>query len=249
MKIYKKEINVSAKRYIVGFDVEWTKNYHAKHGNKPFCFSFVYVDDREDLSFPDTKLDFGFFSYYIDKVSEAEFLCKAANKCAQIFLTSPNNIFVGHQFSSDLAVLLSYRKNLKLTHLASIRSKWRSRHEDWKRREGEIEVFDTRYDLPIRGKSHRLVDVCQEWRLNVTQPELKGSMTRMQNDFYTSRSELIKEKLTVLNLRHSLSSILLYLLFSKGHNLQNSINVNKIIFNNVSCLFSYVKGDEFKELL
>jgi hypothetical protein len=55
-------------------------------------------------------------------------------------------------------------------------------YELWRTRRGtDSRVFDTRYDidhLPI-GASRRLVDICDELKLDVTQPELaRGYMTK-----------------------------------------------------------------------
>lgn len=51
------------------------------------------------------------------------------------------------------------------------------------------------------------VDVCAELRLDVTQPELRGSsMTALHRRWPQDGDVAAREKITVLNLRHSLST-------------------------------------------
>jgi len=112
--------------------------------------------------------------------------------------------------------------------------------------------FDTRYDLDclLKGKSRRLVDVCAECNMKVTQPEITSSMTKMQNDFLVTQDYTIMERLAILNIRHSLSAAILYSLFSSTpHNSQGTINVNRILYNNIRNHFEYVRGEKFKELI
>lgn len=53
----------------------------------------------------------------------------------------------------------------------------------------------------------------------------------------------------VLNIRHSLSSALLYLIAKARNKPVRAVNVNKILFHNLNGHFSYVNGDEFRALL
>jgi hypothetical protein len=56
-------------------------------------------------------------------------------------------------------------------------------------------------------QSRRLVDVCADLRLDVTQPELRGtSMTALHRRWLELADTTAREKITVLNLRHSLST-------------------------------------------
>jgi hypothetical protein len=70
-------------------------------------------------------------------------------------------------------------------------------------------VIDTRFDAGhlLSGTSRRLVDVCGELRLDVTQPELaRKSMTALHRDWLEHGDTEARERVTVLNLRHSLST-------------------------------------------
>ncbi|MCA1681975.1 MAG: hypothetical protein LC700_02295, partial [Actinobacteria bacterium] len=103
-------------------------------------------------------------------------------------LTSANDVvhtafraadqITGHQFTSDLAVLANASPD-PLPAVATARETWldRRNHDLADRR-----VLDTRYDTGhvLSCRSRRLVDVCTELRLDVTQPELRGtSMTAL----------------------------------------------------------------------
>lgn len=84
----------------------------------------------------------------------------------------------GHQFTSDLGVLANASPN-PLPAVTTARETWldRRNHDPADRR-----VIDTRYDTDhvLNCRSRRLVDVCTELRLDVTQPELRGtSMTAL----------------------------------------------------------------------
>jgi len=74
-------------------------------------------------------------------------------------------------------------------------------------------------------------------------------MTQMQNDFYRTQNKEIMEKLSVLNLRHSLSAALLYSCFVQGYKPASSVNVNKIIYKNLRGCFEYIQDEQFKRLI
>lgn len=61
-----------------------------------------------------------------------------------------------------------------LTSVGTLRDAWRQRRAS---RPAYPRVIDTRYDVGhlLSGTSRRLVDVCSELRLDVTQPELRGA--------------------------------------------------------------------------
>jgi hypothetical protein len=72
-------------------------------------------------------------------------------------------------------------------------------------------VLDTRYDAGhlLAGASRRLVDVATELGLDVTQPELRGSsMTKLHRAWIDTGAVQARERISVLNLRHSLSTAL-----------------------------------------
>jgi hypothetical protein len=240
-----KPLRIIPSETVVSFDLEWTKNYRIPNGNQPFCFSFVYLALPVKLAAIE-KLDFGFISQYVERKDEIPQLVAAAN---QIFgcLTQHRLTIIGHQLSSDLSVLLRYDPRLPLPNLVDLKQAWQNRRQLGDR---ALRVFDTRYDLEsfLTGKSRRLVDVCVECQLEVTQPELKASMTKMQNDFYQTQDKRIMERLAVLNIRHSLSAALLYLYFRCQHRSTRIVNVNKIIHTNLRNHFNYVTENHFTDL-
>jgi hypothetical protein len=233
-------------KVIVGLDVEWTKNYHITNGNRAFCFSLVSVkQDRYELSLLEQELTFGFHLDYAESEEECQQLCQHADRLVALAL-SEQNVIVGHQFSSDISVLLACADG-SLPAIEALQYAWRTRNQSQKR--STVKVFDTRYDLGTpKEESHRLVDVCNSWNLAVTQPEIAGSMTKMQRDFYSNQSSLILEKIAVLNLRHSLSSILLYL-FHLYERPICTININEILYRNLAGKFDYVESASFRALL
>ena len=243
MIIKEKKIPV-ANTIIVSYDLEWTKNYKIKNGNKPFCFSFVYFDlstSIKDLE----SLDFGFCSYYIEKNEEIPDLIKISDDILSDFLKK-KCIILGHQISSDISVLVN--------HSPEITPKFQELKELWHKRKTETEypvIFDTRYDLDrmLENKSRRLVDVCTELNLDVRQPELKGSMTKMHNDFIENGKTELMEKLSVLNIRHSLSAAILYLYYNLEAKEIPYLNINKVVKSNLSPYYDYINSDSFENLL
>ena len=217
-------------------DFEWTKNYKIKNGNKPFCFSFVFCKSSDLLNGAEDKLMFDFILNYIENFDEIPILINNANSILKRIMEK-NYILVGHQLSSDISVAINNSKNNNSDNIKILRAKWKKRKNAGI--DTHLKIFDTRFDLGsfLIGKSRRLVDVCQECNLDVTQPELKSSMTKMQNIFFEKHDLSIMEKLSVLNIRHSLSSTLLYHLYSKQERLDKCFNVNKALFNNLRKYF------------
>lgn len=235
---------------VVSFDLEWVKNYRIKDGNRPFCFSFVYCLLPKNIFLVDEQFEFGFHSYYIEHEDEIPALVKIANQICGDFLSLGNFAVVGHQLSSDIAVLINYLKQERLEHIVLLKQMWKTR--DRKGIPGKGRVFDTRYDMAsmLTGKSRRLVDVCDEFGLEVSQPELGSfSMTQMHRCFLENRDYSIAQKLSVLNIRHSLSAALLYILFFQGMKPERAICVNKMLYKNLHPYFEYVNGDGFAMLL
>lgn len=248
MKVYQSELATMGTPLIVGFDVEWTKNYQMRNANKAFCFSLVRVSMNSpcDVNAIEHQLLFDFVLGYSESEAECQQLCQVADHNISRIL-SPHNIIVGHQFSSDVSVLLAC-SDCSLPSIEELQHAWRTRHHHSEER--AVGVFDTRYDLPTskHSASNKLVHVCPEWNLIVTQPEIKGSMTKMQREFYLKRQLLTLEKIAVLNLRHSLSSILLYLFQSLGYP-KSAVNVNAILYRNLREHFAYVRSESFVSLL
>ncbi len=231
------------KNKIVSFDVEWTKNYRIKKGNKSFCFSLVFFDNFSKKLVKEEDIRFGFQMAYAQNLLEIKKITTLAEEKLSFFLKN-NFLFIGHQLCSDLSVLRAYgSQSHNLIKLQKI----------WKRRKSPnySRLFDSRFDIKtLKNKSRRLVDVCEELNLIVTQPELKGSsMTSMQNNFYNTKEKLLYEKIAVLNIRHSLSTGLIYLLLTKKIKWLRKINVNQILYNNIKDDFSYINSPEFIQLL
>jgi hypothetical protein len=231
---------------VLGFDLEWTKNYRVRSGNKPFCFSFVYFAPSVDLADVEA-LEFGVVSRYVECEIESPHLIQAADRILGD-LMQKKLVVVGHQCSSDMTVLIGNTSGLRPDHFVRLRQAWRNRRHA--QPDSALAVFDTRYDLDsfLAGKSRRLVDVCTECNLDVTQPEIKSSMTGMQRDFYRTQDSGIRQRLTVVNIRHSLSAALLYCYFRRGYKPAKTVNVNKIIYNNLQNHLDYVREQQFEAL-
>src|SRR4051794_33466275 len=188
-------------------DVEWTKNYRIKNGNKPFCYSVVYVAVPKSANPTDlVELPFTYTSVYIQDPDETAELLSSANAAVRTAFASADHV-TGHQFTSDLGVLANASAT-PLPDVAAARAHWLDRRaEDL----ADRRVIDTRYDTDhvLTCTSRRLVDVCTELRLDVTQPELRGtSMIALHRAYLEQRSEQARERVSVLNLRHSLSTAL-----------------------------------------
>lgn len=240
---------------LIGFDAEWTKNYKIKNGNVPFCFS-ILVLDRQELSLDrleDGNIHFEYIQYYCEDKHEFEELVMLAEEwSSKILKVLDNCVLCGHQISSDFSVLhnIGMASGVEsLVYLEKIRDEWRRRKEKY-----PVHIVDTRYDIvqDFLGKSRRLVDMCNDFEMDVTQPELKkSSMTKLQNCFYDSKDEHIYEKIAVMNLRHSLCAVLLYWLNERSENIyqRKHININKSVYKCLKDDFRWVSSEEFSMLL
>jgi hypothetical protein len=192
-------------RLVASVDVEWSKNYRITGGNRAFCYSIVWLavpasDQPVRLS---AGLPFWATSRYLDRDGERPELVEAA--AADIGAAAETaDLVVGHQLCSDLAVLAANAGAAVPAALTVARQAWHDRRTHTARR-----VVDTRFDTGhvLSNPSRRLVDVCGELRLDVTQPELAGkSMTALHRDWLERGDVEARERVTVLNLRHSLSA-------------------------------------------
>lgn len=232
-------------RFMVALDVEWTKNYNIHNGSRPFCYSMVLLhwpQDGDDLaSYPTT---FGFKSVYVTQADDEAALIASFDRDLQAWLAS-DSVLTGHQLSSDLSVVKNAVTGARLSGVENAYGLWRTRRGE------DSRVFDTRYDvdhLPL-GASRRLVDVCGDLKLNVTQPELaRGSMTKLQRDFLEHGDELIREQLLTLNVRHSLSTALVACL-GLGLVGMGAQNVNQLMHQEMWDLVEYVRSNQFETLL
>ena len=191
---------------VAAIDVEWSKNYRVRGGNVPFCYSVVWLALPARAT---SRPGYGRVLVHLrlragrqrDRRSGRQ---RRQPRCVPDLEHA--SLIAGHQLCSDLAVLAAARRR------AAAR-----RH----RRRGGVaaapastlpagpRLLDTRYDAGhvLRCQSRRLVDVCADLRLDVTQPELRGtSMTALHRRWLERGDTTAREKITVLNLRHSLST-------------------------------------------
>lgn len=234
---------------LASIDTEWTKNYKVKNGNKPFNFSIIFFKDSDDVEdVIREKYKFKFFSAYIDEQSEVVDLINLLNKHLD-----PSRVkkLVGHQVISDLYTFVNFSKVLEGVNVENIKT-WISYFDE---RKTNNRIFDTRFDIKdrLKGESRKLVDVCYEMRLRnqedrFKQPELNKSMTALQNEFMQTHDMRIREKLSVMNLRHNLSSVLVYLLYQTNTFLDGFVNTNRILRENLLDYFDYVGSNSFGKL-
>ena len=193
-------------RLVASVDVEWSKNYRITNGNRAFCYSIVWLampasDDPLTLT---SGLPFWSTSVYLDRDDERlELVALAAADIGAAAQTA--DLMVGHQLCSDLAVLAANAGAAVPAALTAARQAWHDRRAEASGRR----VVDTRFDAGhvLCNASRRLVDVCGELRLDVTQPELaRKSMTALHRDWLERADVEARERVTVLNLRHSLST-------------------------------------------
>jgi hypothetical protein len=203
---------------LASVDVEWTKNYRIRNGNVPFCYSIAYLavptrGGTMDLA----SLPFQVTSRYVEDPDETGALVTAAAEEISDALARAQ-LVVGHQLSSDLAVLQAAGAVRGVPPACTVqvqhaRDLWRARRQPT-RPARTAKVVDTRYDADhvLTGSSRRLVDVCTDLALDVTQPELRGaSMTAVHRRWLDRHDHEARERITVLNLRHSLSAALVAL--------------------------------------
>lgn len=190
---------------IASIDVEWTKNYRIKNGNRPFCYSIVWLDmPVRDTSADVAALPVGYTSVYIEEAGQTADLVRSAAATLRTAADSAD-IVTGHQLCSDLAVL-DANADQPQQSLAQARAAWKQRRTP---ADDQPRYLDTRFDAGhlLTGASRRLVDVCTELGLDVTQPELRGtSMTALHRRWIEQADDQAREKISVLNVRHSLST-------------------------------------------
>ena len=112
--------------------------------------------------------------------------------------------------------------------------------------------MDTRYDAGhvLACASRRLVDVCTDLRLEVTQPELRGtSMTALHRRWLETQDVTAREKISVLNLRHSLSTALVAAHAAGLGHWRGRLNVNRLLAAGLGGAFGWLADPEFTALL
>lgn len=223
----------------VAVDVEWTKNYQIKNGNVPFCYSIVWLTSGP------AGLGFRYMSAYVEHADETQDLIKAADHDLGELADTPT-LIAGHQLCSDLATLANAARQAT-PGVEALRQRWRSR----KNTSLQAPLVDTRYDIGhlLDGPSRRLVDVCTELQLDVTQPELRGtSMTALHRRWLHGQDPHARERITVLNLRHSLSTALLTRHLD-GEARPRGVNVNRMLFQHLADTIGWTRTPDFARLL
>jgi len=251
MKIIRNIDDEELKEYkCISLDTEWTKNYKIKNGNKPFAFSIIFFNDNiKNIDIINENLQFKFISVYVDNDEEFPQLINLLNKYLD---SNKYNLLVGHQVISDLHTFVHYSEHYNDINSDNI-AKWISYFKD---RKNNNRIFDTRFDIKNRltTKSRRLVDVCFDMKVRnqkdlYKQPELNKSMTTLHHEFIQKKDYFIREKLSVMNIRHNLSSILVYELYKNNLYLEKFININRILYKNLTTYFSYVETEAFKDIM
>jgi hypothetical protein len=236
-------------RLAAAIDVEWSKNYRIRGGNVPFCYSVVWLP--LPASSTSTILDtarFWYTSAYVEDTSQCRDLVAGADT-ALACLMGNARLIAGHQLCSDLAVLAAAAAGARPPAIAAAAAAWRQRRQE---PSGQPRFLDTRYDAGhvLTCQSRRLVDVCADLRLEVTQPELRGtSMTALHRRWLELGDIPAREKITVLNLRHSLSTAMVAARAAGLAHWQPGLNVNKVLAAELSAAFGWLAHPVFTALL
>jgi hypothetical protein len=230
-------------------DVEWTKNYRVRNGNIPFCYSLVTIAipaHPADQPVPTEDLTVEFTSAYVQHADETQALIHRADADLNRALGRVRYL-VGHQLSSDLAILTNAATS-PLPAVTRARTAWAARHQP---AVNGSTILDTRYDTDtvLRCTSRRLVDVCTDLGLDVTQPELRGSMTAMHRTWLATGDPELRERLTVLNLRHSLSTALVALYALGMVRWPPGLNVNRVLYQHLVGRYAWLDSPTFQRLL
>jgi hypothetical protein len=232
---------------VASVDVEWSKNYRVKNGNIPFCYSVIWL--TTPASGPPVSLDeigFRYLSVYVEDPAETQDLIASADHSLRHVLGTAD-LIAGHQLCSDLAVLTNAASDQPRA-VAQLRAAWRQRREPGPARPS---VIDTRYDIGhLLAGGSRLVDVCADLCLDVTQPELRGtSMSALHRRWLQTGDVSAREKISVLNLRHSLSTALAASYAAGLSRRDAGLNVNQMLAVGLGEAFAWTAGPAFTSLL
>jgi len=233
---------------LAAVDVEWSKNYRVKNGNVPFCFSVIWLTVPPSGMAPGLAgMNYHYSSVYVETAGETHDLIAAADaELARIL--NHADLIAGHQLCSDLATLTRAAAG-PAPATAELRAAWHGRRLA---PEARPRVIDTRYDAGhlLSGTSRRLVDVCAGLRLDVTQPELRGtSMTALHHRWLDTKDTRAREKISVLNLRHCLSTALVALRAAGIASWAADINVNQMLASGLRDGFTWTADPAFTALL
>jgi hypothetical protein len=235
-------------RLLAAMDVEWSKNYRIRLGNVPFCYSVVWLMlPASDASTSLEATRFWYTSAYVQNTCEGADLVAGAD-AALACLMEHASLIAGHQLCSDLGVLGAADPAARPA-VAAAATAWRQRREA---SPSQPRFLDTRYDAGhlLACQSRRLVDVCADLRLEVTQPELRGiSMTALHRRWLQDGDVAAREKITVLNLRHSLSTALVAARAAGLAHWQPGLNVSRLLAGELGAAFGWLAHPVFTALL
>jgi hypothetical protein len=233
-------------RLLASLDVEWQKNYRIKNGNRAFCYSVTWITVPNHAAGIDA-VSFAYTSVYLDPTDEPAKLVALADVDLRAMLKEAD-LITGHQLCSDLAVLAANADGTS-ARVEQAQQTWRQRRElpITSRR-----LIDTRFDvdhLPL-GRSRRLVDVCTDLGLDVTQPELaRKSMTALHRDWLSDDDVEARERISVLNLRHSLSTAYVALRAAGQLDWAAPVNVNQLLDRDLAGSFAWLASPTFRALV
>lgn len=233
---------------LAALDVEWSKNYRVRGGNVPFCYSVVWLALPADGASAGLEAArFWYASAYVQDPGDGPDLVTGADG-ALACLMEHASLIAGHQLCSDLGVLAAAHPAARPA-VAAAAAAWRRRREA---SPSQPRFLDTRYDAGhiLACRSRRLVDVCADLRLDVTQPELRGiSMTALHRRWLEAGDVTAREKITVLNLRHSLSTALVAARAAGLARWQPGLNVNRLLAAELGDAFGWLAHPVFTALL
>jgi hypothetical protein len=228
-------------------DVEWSKNYRARNGNVPFCYSVTWLAVPAGDGMAMDAARFWYRSAYVQDASQTASLVASAGEALAGLLIHAG-LIAGHQLCSDLAVLAAHG-GVTSAGITAARAAWRCRRQPVP---GGPRILDTRYDTGhlLTGRSRRLVDVCAELGLDVTQPELRTtSMTALHRRWLLDGDIAAREKITVLNLRHALSTTLIAVRTAGLGHWQPGLNVSRLLANGLDGTIGWLADPAFTALL
>jgi hypothetical protein len=225
------------------------KNYKIKNGQRPFCYSIVWLDLPTTGTADIAAVPFEWASVYVADPDEMDDLIRHAAATVATAAESAD-IITGHQFCADLAVLEANAPTDAVPALQAARAQWRDRRDA---DPDESHYVDTRYDAGhlLTGASRRLVDVCTELGLDVTQPELlKTSMPAWHRRWLDDDQAEGRERVSVLNLRHSLSTAYVAARTADlGQWPAAGLNVNRVIAEGAKGAWAWLENPTFTDLL
>ncbi len=190
---------------------------------------------------------FWYTSAYVQDASETGDLAASADRALRHVLDHAG-LIAGHQLSSDLAVLTAAAP---APH-PGIPAAWEAGRQPRQHEPGARRLLDTRYDTGhiLRCASRRLVDVCADLSLDVTQPELRGtSMTALHRRWLEQADTPAREKITVLNLRHALSTALVAARATGLASWPPGLNVNTMLAAGLDGTLGWLNDPVFTALL